>query len=142
MDMKVHSSGELISPHKQILTIVPKNNSYIVEAMISPLDIDKVHINQKAEIMVASYVDPAAKPIEGKVIYVSPDIIKSPDGKKEYYKVLIEITPKGLQAIKENNFIIKPGMPVTVYIKAGKRTFISYILMPLEQLLKGAFHAN
>jgi hypothetical protein len=33
-------------------------------------------------------------------------------------------------------------MPVTVYIKAGKRTFISYILMPLEQLLKGAFHAN
>jgi epimerase transport system membrane fusion protein len=86
MDMKVHSSGELISPHKQILTIVPKNNSYIVEAMISPLDIDKVHINQKAEIMVASYVDPAAKPIEGKVIYVSPDIIKSPDGKTNITK--------------------------------------------------------
>ena len=142
MDLKVHSNGELVLPNKQILTIVPESSTYIVEAMVSPLDIDKVHINQKAEITIASYVDPAAKPIEGKVIYVSPDIIRSPDGKREYYKVLIEITQKGLRAIQENNFKIKPGMPVTVFIKAGKRTFISYILMPLEQLLKGAFHAN
>ncbi len=142
MDMKVHSAGEIIVPNKQILTIVPEKNSYLVEAMISPLDIDKVQLNQKAEITVASYVDPGAKPIDGKVIYISPDIIKSSDGKREYYKVLIKITPEGFRAIKENNFKIKPGMPVTVFIKAGQRTFISYMLTPLEQLLKGAFHAN
>ena len=101
---------------------------------------DKVELNQEAEIMIASYVDPSAKPIKGKVIYTSPDVIKTQN--KEYYKVLIKVTKDGLLAIKQNNFKIKPGMPVNVYIKAGKRTFISYILIPIEQMIKGAFHAN
>ncbi|BAF70509.1 HlyD family type I secretion periplasmic adaptor subunit [Nitratiruptor sp. SB155-2] len=143
VDMQVHSSGEVILPNRPILYVVPKNEKLIIEAKISPMDIDKVHVGQKAEIHFASYVDPSAKPVYGKVIYVSADVIKDPkDPRIQYYKALIEITPDGMRAIKENGFKVMPGMPVTVFIKAGQRSFISYLLMPLEQLLKGAFHAN
>ncbi|BCD60708.1 MULTISPECIES: HlyD family type I secretion periplasmic adaptor subunit [unclassified Nitratiruptor] len=143
VDMQVHSPGEVILPNRPILYIVPKNEKLIVEAKISPMDIDKVHVGQKAEIHFASYVDPSAKPVYGKVIYVSADVIKDPrDPRIQYYKALIEITPEGMRAIRENGFKVVPGMPVTVFIKAGQRTFLSYILTPLQQLLKGAFHAN
>ncbi|WP_456471442.1 HlyD family type I secretion periplasmic adaptor subunit [Caminibacter sp.] len=142
-NMKIHTSGEVIAPYKTIMQIIPKSDKLIIEAHISPLDIEKVKVGEKAEIMFASYVDPSAKPVEGKVIYVSHDIIKDEKNpQNSYYKAYIEITPQGLKAIKENNFKIIPGMPVTVFIKAGKRSFISYILYPLHQLLKGAFHAN
>ena len=139
-EMQVHSAGELIKPNTPILYIVPKNSSYIIEAKVSPLDIDKVKIGEKADIMFPSYVDPAAKPVEAIVTYVSADSIKTQKG--EYYKILLKFTPKGLKAIKENNFKIIPGMPVVAFIKANKRSFASYILYPIQQLLKGAFHAN
>jgi len=142
-NMKIHTTSDVISPYKTFMQVIPKSDKLIVQAYISPMDIEKVKVGEKAEINFASYVDPSAKPIEGVVIYVSPDIIKDEkDPNKQYYKAYIEITPKGMEAIKENNFKIIPGMPVTVFIKAGERTFISYILYPLQQLLKGAFHAN
>ena len=139
-DMQVHSAGELIKPNSPILYIVPKTSKYLIEVKISPTDIDKVKVGEKADVQFPSYVDPAAKPIEAKVIYVSADIIKNQ--REAYYKALLEFTPKGLRAIKENNFKIIPGMPVVAFIKAGKRSFMSYILLPIEQLFKGAFHAN
>ena len=143
VDMKVHSPGEVITPHRPILYIVPKNDRLIIEAHISPLDIDKVHVGQEAEIHFAPYVDPSAKPVKGKITYVSADIITDPAHPQiRYYKALVQITPEGMRAIKENGFKIVPGMPVTVFIKAGKRSFLSYILIPVEQLMKGAFHAN
>jgi len=139
-EMQVHSSGELIKPNTPILYIVPKTTKYLIEAKVSPNDIDKVKIGEKADVNFPSYVDPAAKPIEAKVTYVSADVIKTP--KEQYYKIMLKFTPKGLRAIRENNFKIIPGMPVVAFIKAEKRSFISYILLPIQQLLKGAFHAN
>jgi len=142
VDMKIHSDGEVIPPQKSIAFIVPENKKLLLELFIKPTDIDKVHVGQMTDIKFPSYVDPAAKPIEGKITYVSADVISSPDGKHSYYKALTEITPKGMKAIKENGFQIIPGMPVSAYIKAGKRSFLSYILLPLERLARGAFHAN
>ncbi len=139
-NLKVHSPKEVIKPHDTIMYIVPKTNKYFIEAMINPTDIDKVHVGQLATVNFPSYVDPAAKPIEAKVIYISADIIKTP--KNQFYKAKLIFTKKGLKAIKENNFKIIPGMPVVVFIKAERRSFASYVLLPIEQLLKGAFHAN
>lgn len=141
-DMSIHSAGEVVIPNKPIAFVVPKKDKLVLEMMIKPTDIDKVHVGQKAEIRFPSYVDPAALPVEGNVTYVSADTIQPPGSKVSFYKALIEITPPGMKAIKINQFQIVPGMPVSAYIKAGKRSFLSYILLPLEQLIRGAFHAN
>lgn len=142
VDMSIHAPGEVVAPHRPIMYIVPSQNSLMLEIYIAPTDIDKVHIGQKADINFPSYVDPSAVPIEGKVTYISADTILPEGSKQSFYKALVEITPKGIQAIKENGFQVIPGMPASVYIKAGKRSFLSYILMPLQSLAKGAFHAN
>ena len=142
VDMKIHSAGEVIPPQKPIAFIVPQSKKLLLELFIKPTDIDKVHVGQAADIKFPSYVDPSAKPIEGKLTYVSADTIVSPDGRHSYYKALAEITPKGMKAIEENGFQIIPGMPVSAFIKAGKRSFLSYILLPLQRLARGAFHAN
>ncbi len=141
-NMVIHAAGEVVPPQKPVATIVPTSKKLIAEVMIEPTDIDKVHIGQKADINFPSYVDPSAKPIEGNVTYISADTMVPQGAKMGYYKALIEITPKGMEAIQENGFDIIPGMPVSAYIKAGKRSFMSYILNPLEKMVKGAFHAN
>lgn len=139
-DMRARSKGELINPHSPILYIVPKTQEFVIEAKVSPVDIDKVKVKEKAEVNFPSYVDPAAKPVEAIVTYVSADIIKNE--KESYYKIYLKFTEKGLKTIRKNGFEIIPGMPVVAFIKAGERSFASYILLPMEQLFKGAFHAN
>ena len=141
-NMMIHAVGEVVPPNKPVATIVPTDKKLVLEVMVNPTDIDKVRVGQKADVQFPSYVDPAAKSVEGVVTYVSADTTVPPGAKQPFYKAHIDITPKGMEAIKENGFDIIPGMPTSVYIKAGKRSFMSYILNPLESLLKGAFHAN
>jgi epimerase transport system membrane fusion protein len=142
VNMLVHTEGEVVVGNKPIAYVVPENSKMIIEAFVVPTDIDKVRKGLSAEIHFPSYVDPAAKPIEGNVTYVSADAIEVPHSRVPLYKILIDITPKGEKAIKENGFEIVPGMPAAAMIKAGRRSFMSYILLPLESLIKGAFHAN
>ena len=142
-DLQIHSPNEVITPQKEIMFIVPKEHKFLIEAHISPTDIDKIKINEKTEIVFNSYVDPSAKPVYGKIIYVSADTIQDKKNPKiKYYKALIKITKDGLKAIKENHFKIVAGMPVTVFIHTQKVTILSYILYPIKQMIKGAFYAN
>ena len=140
--LTVHSVGEAVLSQRPIMYIVPKKGKIVLELHVSPSDIDRVHLGQKADVHFPSYVDPSALPIYGKVTYISADTVQSEGSSTPYYRVLVEITKEGMQAIKKNGYTIVPGMPVSVYIQAGHRSFMSYILLPLESLIKGAFRAN
>jgi len=141
-DMKIHASGEVVSPQRQIMSIVPADRNLTIEAYVLPTDIEKLHIGQKAEISFPSFIDPSAIPINGKLTYLSADAITPENSRESYYIALIEITPKGLEAIKKNNFKIIPGMPSAVFIHTGKKTLMEYLLQPIIQMFKGIYHAN
>ena len=141
-DMKIHAAGEVVSPQKQIMSIVPDDKNLTIEAYVLPTDIEKIHIGQMAEISFPSFIDPSAKPIEGKLTYLSADAITSPNSKESYYIARVEITPKGLEAIKHNGFKIVPGMPSAAFIHTGKKTLMEYLLQPIIQMFKGIYHAN
>lgn len=140
--LTVHSVGEAVLSQRPIMYIVPNKGKIVLELHVSPNDIDRIHLGQKADIHFPSYVDPSALPIYGKVTYISADTVQSEGSSTPYYRVLVEITKDGMEAIKKNGYVIVPGMPVSVYIKSGHRSFMSYILLPLESLIKGAFRAN
>ena len=140
--MKIHAPGEVLSPQEPVMTIVPDKNNIRIEAYIAPTDIEKVHVGQAAEILFPSFVDPAAVPITGKIAYLSADTLTAPDGKRSYYRALVDLTPQGMNAITHNGFTIVPGMPATVLVKTGKKTLMQYLLQPISQMWKGIYHAN
>jgi len=141
-DMKLHTDGEAIPPYKPIMTIVPDNKELRLEALVLLTDIEKVFKGQKVEISFASFVDPAALPIQGEITYVAADAFV-PDGAREsFYKIFIKITPAGFEAIKKNEFNILPGMPATAFIKTGETTLMRYLIQPFILLSKGIFNAN
>jgi epimerase transport system membrane fusion protein len=141
-DMKIHASGEVVSPQKQIMSIVPDDKNLTIEAYVLPTDIEKLHIGQEAEVSFPSFIDPSAIPIEGKLTYLSADAITPENSKESYYVALIELTPKGLEAIRQNGFKIVPGMPSAAFIHTGKKTLMEYLLQPIIQMFKGIYHAN
>ncbi len=141
-DMKIHAIGEVVSPQKPIMSIVPDDKDLMIEAFVLPMDIERVYKGQSAEVSFPAFVDPSAIPIEGEITYISADVITPENQKESYYTVLIKITPDGLSAIEKNGFKIIPGMPSSAFVKTGKRTFMEYLMNPLIQMFKGIYHAN
>ncbi|MEA3492509.1 MAG: HlyD family type I secretion periplasmic adaptor subunit [Campylobacterota bacterium] len=141
-DMKLHADGEVVSPHKPIMTIVPDSKELMLEAFVLLTDIEKVYVGEKVDISFASFVDPSAVPIEGEITYLSADAIIPEGSKESFYKILVKITPDGLKALEENKFTILPGMPVSLFIQTGETTLMRYLMQPIIQLSKGIFNAN
>jgi len=141
-DMKIHAVGEVVSPQKPIMSIVPEDKDLMIEAYVLPMDIERVYQGQKAEISFPAFVNPSALPIYGEITYVSADVITPENRKESFYTILIKITPDGLKAIEANQFNIIPGMPASAFVKTGKRTFMEYLMQPLIQLSKGIYNAN
>ncbi len=73
LGLQVHTLGAVIPPGGKILEIVPQNEKLIVEAQVSPMDIDRVSVGQMAEIRFSAFKSRSVPKIEGKLIEVSAD---------------------------------------------------------------------
>jgi len=141
-DMKIRSTGEVVTPQKQIISIVPNTKDLIIEAFVIPTDIEKLYKGQTTEISFPAFVDPSALPITGEITYISADIITPENSQESFYTIRIAFTKEGLEAIEHNKFKIVPGMPAAAFVHTGKRTLIAYLMNPVIQMFKGIFHAN
>jgi protease secretion system membrane fusion protein len=68
---------------------------------------------------------------------VGADKEPSANGGEEFYLGQVETTKEGLQLL--GSLKVQPGMSVDVIIKAGERTFMSYLLKPLTDKTARAF---
>lgn len=141
-DMKIKGTGEIISPFREIASIVPNSKKFLIEAFVSPTDIEKIYKGQTTEVSFPSFVDPSALPIKGKIRYISANVINMGNSQMPSYRIVVEITEDGERAIEKNNFNIIAGMPSAIFIHTGKKTLASYLLSPIIQMFKGIFHAN
>ncbi len=141
-DMKIRATGEVVTPQKQIISIVPNTKDFILEAFVIPTDIEKIYKGQTTEISFPAFVDPSALPITGEINYISADIMTPENSQESFYTVRIAFTKEGLEAIEKNKFKIVPGMPAAAFVHTGKKTLIAYLMNPVIQMFKGIFHAN
>jgi hemolysin D len=119
--------------------------------MILNRDIGFVHPGQDAQIKVDAFNFNRYGLIEGKVMSVSPDAIarnkladkrpsdQSADSENEsseptnqelVYAARVTLSRSNMQ-VEDRLVDLSPGMAVTVEIKTGSRTIISYVLSPL-----------
>ncbi|MCX7823068.1 MAG: HlyD family type I secretion periplasmic adaptor subunit [Syntrophobacterales bacterium] len=129
MNLAIHTLGGVISPGQPIMEIVPKNADLIIEAIVSPQEIDKVHPGLSADLRFTAFHDRNTPTLLGKVIFVSPDRLVDKTRGIPYYLCHVQVTPEELR--KLGNKELRPGMPVEVIIKTGERTLWNYLTKPL-----------
>lgn len=128
LSLKVHTLGGVITPGSPILDIVPQGGELIVEAQVSPNDIDRVTKGLLADIRFSAFKSGITPVIEGKVITLSADSLVNEQTGVPYYLARVEITAKGLKDLAELQLL--PGMPAEVLINTGARTLLEYLLQP------------
>ena len=123
------------------MSLVPTNAEYIIEAQLPTVHIDKVFEGLDADLMFSAFNTQTSQIVEGKLTYVSADVLEDRYG-NPYYQVKAEPTERGLEKIKENGFFFVPGMPAEVVIKTGRRTMLSYLLKPFSRMFAKAFNED
>lgn len=132
--------GDVVKPADTMMEIVPDNDRLIVEAAVSPADIDQVVSGQSARIRFSAFNSTATPEIRGKVVLVAPERTNDPETRQSYYAVRIAVNQADLTRNPELK--LRPGMPAETFIETGSRSMISYMTKPLRDQFARAFRDN
>ncbi len=128
LGMRIHTVGGVVSPGTPLLDIVPSVSDLIVEAQVSPIDIDRVSVGKKADIRFSAFKNATTPEIEGKVVQISADRLMNEQTGMPYYLARVSLTKEGVRSL--GALKLQPGMPAEVLINTGDRTMLQYLMQP------------
>jgi epimerase transport system membrane fusion protein len=137
LGLAVHNENSVIAPGHPILDIVPQDAELIVDARVSPMDIDRVTVGLKAEVRFSAFKQSKTPKMDGKVIDLSADRFTDEKTGDPYYQARIELTSESRE--KLGNLQLLPGMPAEVLINTGERTLFEYLAQPATNAFARAF---
>jgi adhesin transport system membrane fusion protein len=112
-----------------LVEIVPREGSLLIEAQIKPSDIAFLRPGQDANIKFTAYDYTIYGSLPAKLEHISADSITDERG-NSFYLVRLR-TKKNFLGTTQHQLPIIPGMVSTVDILTGKKTILSYILKPV-----------
>ncbi|MFI3216655.1 MAG: HlyD family type I secretion periplasmic adaptor subunit [Methylococcales bacterium] len=137
MGLSIHNVGGVITPGRPILDIVPQGEELIIDARVSPMDIDRVHVGLVAEVRFSAFKQALTPKMMGKLTILSADKLTDERTGAPYYSAKIELTPDSY--VKLGNMELLPGMPADVLINTGERTVFEYLMQPITNAVARAF---
>ena len=128
MSMRVDTPGEVVPPGATIMTIVPADDSLIIQAHMTIDDIGFVQLGQTADVHLPIHDRSRFGTLNATVTDISPDAFTGSDG-RSYYLVRLA-TARTFFERKGNRYRLYPGMVLEAYVHTGRRTLLEYLLSP------------
>ena len=133
VDLQFFGPGGVVRPGEAIFDLLPTHDSLFVRARVRPVDIDKVHVNQSAQVRLVNLDQRLSKPMDAKVIHVSADRITTTDNQESFYEAFVKLDPAGRRQVGGQD--LQAGMPVDVVLATEERTFVEYLISPVSRAL-------
>lgn len=125
--------GGVVQPGKDIVEIVPLDDTLVLEARVAPKDIAFIRPEQAATVKFTAYDFSIYGGLEAKVENISPDTVVDDRG-NAFYLVRVRTLKPGFN----DRLPIIPGMTAEVDVLTGKKTVLSYLLKPVLKVREGA----
>ena len=135
-----HTIGSFVPPAEQIMEIVPEDDRLMVEARVSPADIDQIRTGQSARVRFTAFNLQTTPEFRGTVDFVSAERADDERTGQSFYRVRIQIDEEDIEG--NQGLELLPGMPTETYIETGDRTLMSFLLKPLRDQITRAFREN
>jgi epimerase transport system membrane fusion protein len=131
--MTVHTIGGVVRAATPLLDIVPSISDLVVEAQVSPNDIDRIAIGKLADIRFSAFNSATTPVIEGRVTSVSGDRLVNEKTGAPYYLARVNVTQAGAQKLGDRKLLA--GMSADVLINTGERTMLQYLMQPARNVI-------
>lgn len=132
-NLRIRTEGGVIGSGQAVLDIVPTQEKLIVEASVSPMDIDLVKSGMEAHVQFSALSRRVVPKVIGIVTEVSADTRIDPGSRAPHYTARIEVAQSEIEKAGATN--IQVGMPASVLVVARERTLLQYITQPFTEAL-------
>jgi HlyD family secretion protein len=127
--LAIHTIGGVVAPGEDLMAIVPQDDMLIIEAQISPTDIDQVFTSQEAVIRLPGLHRQSTPELKAKVINISADLLQDPSTGLSYYQARLALPEGEIGRLAGNPLV--PGMPAEAFVQSEARSILSYLVEPL-----------
>ncbi|WCL53166.1 HlyD family type I secretion periplasmic adaptor subunit [Gimibacter soli] len=139
MNMKVNTVGGVLPAAAAAMELVPEGAQLVVTGQLQAKDAANIGPGLHARISVLAFKSRSTPTIEGKVLTVSPDIVKDERTGTDYYPITIGFDASSLANLEQGE-TLQPGYPVQVIVETAKQPVLLYLLQPLLSNFTNAFH--
>ena len=122
------------------MDIVPRGESLVVHARVTPEDIDSVFPGLEAQAHITAFNRRNVPPVMGRVRSVSADRIVDERTGLPYFLSVIELPDRPYP--DDSGLDLYPGMQAEVMIVTGTHTPLDYLLRPALQSFDRALREN
>ncbi len=137
LNLRHHTVGGVVAPGQPILDLVPEHEPLIIEARVSPGDIDQVRAGLSAKVVLPAFKQRTTPQLEGGVVRVSADVLSDERTGRTYYTAQVAVEPRELERLP--GITLQPGMPAEVIIESEARTLLDYLIQPITDSFRHAF---
>lgn len=127
--LAVHTEGGVIARGDTLMLIVPEGDDLVLEAKVSPNDIDQVVAGQPAQVRFPGFNARLTPEVGAEVTQVAADVTRIDANSPPFYSVRLTIPAKELERL--GNQKLKPGMSAEAFIQTEARSPLTYLVKPL-----------
>jgi HlyD family type I secretion membrane fusion protein len=135
-ELAVNSVNGVIAPKETLMSIVPGSADLVVEAKLSPTDIDQAVSGQPARLRFSAFNQRTTPEVAGTVETIGAAATLEQATGQTYYLSTISIAG-GLKQLAGKPIV--PGMPVEVFLSTGDRSAFSYLIKPFTDQMMRSF---
>ncbi|WFP60892.1 HlyD family type I secretion periplasmic adaptor subunit [Mesorhizobium sp. WSM4904] len=140
MNLRVTTESGVIASGQPLLDIVPNEPNLVIDSRIKPADIDVVHPDMPARVVLTAYPSRHLPQIHGLLTSVSADRLTDEKTGEPYFLAKVKVDTADLGQLRDIR--LSPGMPAEVMILTGEHTLLDYMLAPVEASLTRTFREN
>jgi len=129
MDLRFTTRGGVITPGAQVASLVPQEERLVIDAQVTPTDVDTVRAGMPASIRLSHAAARTTPVLEGSVERIAPDRMTDQRTGMPYFTARVAISSEELS--RHNDLRLQPGMHAEVLIRRGERSFASYLARPM-----------
>jgi HlyD family secretion protein len=138
LNLNATTVGGIIRPGEPILDLVPSDDALLIEAQLSPNDIDIVSVGQPARVHLTPFASRHVPPLEGRLTQISADSTIDQATQERYYQVRVEVDPETMTRMT-TDVELTPGMPAEIYIVTAEQSLFGYFIAPVKRSFRRAF---
>lgn len=127
--MRIFTVGGVIRPGDPVLDLVPATDVLVIQAKISPLDVDRVTPGMRAEIRFPSFRYFGADIISGSLRSVSRDRLIETDSRDPYFAAEVTVDRASIPRVFADRLMA--GIPADVIVPTEPRSVLEYLLKPI-----------
>ena len=136
-ELALHTVGGVVGAGNTLAYIIPDNDELVIDAMIQPKEIDRVHQGATARVRFTSFDRTTTPELVGHIVWISPDQEVVSENRAPAFKVRIALNGEELKQL--GGSAIGPGMEAEVMLTGTQRTVLSFLLKPMTDQLQRTF---